>query len=155
MELSMIQRKDIIERKFNKSWRGYDPVEVNYFLEMLADEFEKVEKRLRELEPIENQLEQMKVTSPENIIKTAEEQAKKIVADAEKLATDVLDTAKQKKETEIEEIIKLEHHKNELIQLLNHTIKKQTELLDFLRSYKGNEVNETNPNFLEAPVEDN
>jgi DivIVA domain-containing protein len=150
----MIQRKDIIERKFNRSWRGYDPVEVTYFLEMLADEFEKMEKRLSELEPIENQLEQMKVTSPENIIKTAEEQAKKIIADAEKLATDVLDTAKQKKETENEEIIKLEHHKNELIQLLNKAIRKQTELLNFLSSFKSSEEDGTSPGFLDAPIED-
>ena len=150
----MIQRKDIIERKFNKSWRGYDPVEVTYFLEMLADEFEKMEKRLRELEPIENQFEQMKVTSPEDIIRTAEEQAKKIVADAEKIATDVLNTAKQKKAIETEEIIKLEHHKNELIQLLTEAIKKQTELLKFLSSFKSNDEDKTGPSFLEAPIED-
>jgi len=150
----MIQRMDIIERKFNRSWRGYDPVEVTYFLEMLADEFEKIEKRLRELELFENQLEQMKVTSPESIIKAAKEQARKIVADAEKLATDVLDNAKRKKETETEVIIKLEHHKNELIQLLNKAIKQQTELLNFLSSFKSNEEDLTNPGFLEAPIED-
>lgn len=149
----MIQRKDIIERKFNKSWRGYDPVEVRYFLEMLADEFEKMEIHIRELEPIEKQLSQMSVTSPENLIKAAEEQATKIVADAEKLATEVLNTAKRKKESEREEIVKLEHCKNELIQLLNKAINKQGELLNFLSSLKNDE--ETNPEsgFQELPIE--
>jgi cell division initiation protein len=151
----MIQRKDIVERKFNKSWRGYDPVEVTYFLEMLADEFEKLEKRLGELEPIENQLSQMKVTSPENLIKSAEEQAKKIVADAEKLAADVLNAANQKKEIEREEIVKLEHYKNELIQLLDKAIKKQAELVSFLSSFENSEEIRTGPDILDPPSEDN
>ncbi len=151
----MIQRKDIVERKFNKSWRGYDPVEVTYFLEMLADEFEKIEKRLGELEPIENQLTQMKVTSPENLIKSAEEQAKKIVADAEKLAADVLNAAKQKKEIEREEIVKLEHYKDELIQLLDKAIKKQAELVSFLSSFENSEEIRTSPDILDPPSEDN
>lgn len=129
----MIHEKDILERKFNKVFRGYDKVEVRYFLEMLAEEFGKLESRIKELEPIEKQLKQMGIKSPENIIKEAEERARKIVYDAEKFASDVLDATKQKKESEKEEIAKLQHHKNRLIQTLNDAIRKQTDLLSFLK----------------------
>ncbi|MBC8491878.1 MAG: DivIVA domain-containing protein [Candidatus Marinimicrobia bacterium] len=129
----MIKKQDILERKFNKVFRGYDTVEVRYFLEMLAEEFGKLESRIKELEPIEKQLNQMNVKSPENIIKDADERARKIVYDAEKLASDVLDATKQKKESEKEEIVKLQHHKNRLIQTLNDAIRKQADLLSFLK----------------------
>jgi DivIVA domain-containing protein len=129
----MIHEKDILERKFNKALRGYDKVEVRYFLEMLAEEFGKLESRIKELEPIEKQLKQMDIKSPENIIKDAEERARKIVYDAEKLASDVLDATKHKKESEKEEIVKLQHRKNRLIQTLNDAIRKQADLLCFLK----------------------
>jgi len=130
----MITKKDILERKFHKSLRGYDPVEIQYFLEMLAVEFEKMEKRIAELEPIEKQMQQMNVKSPEDVIKDAEERARKIVADAEKLAADVLNTAKKKKEAEEKDIVKLQKHKNQMIQLLKNAIRKQAELLNFISS---------------------
>ncbi len=136
----MIHEKDILERKFNKALRGYDKVEVRYFLEMLAEEFGKLESRIKELEPIEKQLKQMDIKSPENIIKDAEARARKIVYDAEKLASDVLDTAKHKKESDKEEIVKLQHRKNRLIQTLNDAIRKQADLLNFL---KGDTEDET------------
>ncbi|MCG2714712.1 MAG: DivIVA domain-containing protein [Candidatus Marinimicrobia bacterium] len=136
----MIHEKDILERKFNKVFRGYDKVEVRYFLEMLAEEFGKLESRIKELEPIEKQLKQMGIKSPENIIKEAEERARKIVYDAEKLASDVLDAAKQKKEFEKEEIVKLQHRKNRLIQTLNHAIRKQADLLSLLRDVTEDET---------------
>ncbi|MBU4443670.1 DivIVA domain-containing protein [bacterium] len=136
----MIHEKDILERKFNKVFRGYDKVEVRYFLEMLAEEFGKLESRIKELEPIEKQLKQMGIKSPENIIKEAEERARKIVYDAEKLASDVLDAAKQKKEFEKEEIVKLQHRKNRLIQTLNDAIRKQADLLSLLRDVTEDET---------------
>jgi len=136
----MIHEKDILERKFNKALRGYDKVEVRYFLEMLAEEFGKLESRIKELEPIEKQLKQMDIKSPENIIKDAEARARKIVYDAEKLASDVLDAAKHKKESDKEEIVKLQHRKNRLIQTLNDAIRKQADLLNFL---KGDTEDET------------
>lgn len=144
----MITKKDILERKFHKSLRGYDPVEIQYFLEMLAAEFEKLEKRITELEPIEKQMQQMNVKSPEDIIKDAEERARKTVADAEKLAADVLNTAKKKKEAEEKDIVKLQKHKNQMIQLLKNAIRKQAELLNFISNFDNDidkEVETENP----------
>jgi DivIVA domain-containing protein len=139
----MITKKDILERKFHKSLRGYDPVEIQYFLEMLADEFEKLEIRIAELEPIEKQMQQMNIKSSENIINEAGERARKIVADAEKLAADVLNTAKKKKEAEEKDIVKLQIHKNQLIQLLKNAMRKQAELLNFISSFDNDINNET------------
>jgi len=139
----MITKKDILERKFHKSLRGYDTVEIQYFLEMLADEFEKLEKRIAELEPIEKQMQQMNIKSPENIINEAGERARKIVADSEKLAEEILNTAKKKKEAEEKDIVKLQIHKNQLIQLLKNAMRKQAELLNFISSLDNDIDNET------------
>lgn len=128
----MIQKNDITERKFNRTLRGYDPVEVKYFLDMLAEEFEKLEQRIAELEPIEKRLSDMKVKSPDDIIREAEEKAQKILTDAEKLAKDVLDQAKVQKEKEREEIAILTNRKDRLINLINTALNKQKELVNRL-----------------------
>lgn len=138
----MIQKNDITERKFNRTLRGYDPVEVKYFLDMLAEEFEKLELRIAELEPIEKRLSDMKVKSPDDIIREAEEKAQKILTDAEKLAKDVLDQAKVQKEKEREEIAILTNRKDRLINLINTALNKQKELVNLLstESEEGDEI---------------
>lgn len=138
----MIQKNDITERKFNRTLRGYDPVEVKYFLDMLAEEFEKLELRIAELEPIEKRLSDMKVKSPDDIIREAEEKAQKILTDAEKLAKDVLDQAKVQKEKERENIAILTNRKDRLINLINTALNKQKELFNLLstESEEGDEI---------------
>lgn len=128
----MIQKNDITDRKFNRTLRGYDPVEVKYFLDMLAEEFEKLEQRIAELEPIEKRLSDMQVKSPDDIIREAEEKARKILSDAEKLARDVLDQAKVQKEKEREEIAVLTNRKDRLINLINTVLNRQKELVNLL-----------------------
>jgi cell division initiation protein len=128
----MIHKKDILDRKFNKSLRGYDPVEVNYFLEMLADEFEKMEQRIQELGPLEKQFSDADAKSPKEIIAEAEETAKKIMTDAEKVSAEVLNTAKKQKELEKKEIIQLKNKKSKLIKTLKETIAQQRQLINYL-----------------------
>ncbi len=128
----MIHKKDILDRKFNKAFRGYDPVEVNYFLEMVAEEFEKLEHRILELEPIEKQFSETNLKTPNDIIADAERTAKKLIADAEKISSDVLDMAKRQKESEKEEIIRLTNKKSKLIKTLKDTISQQRQLINFL-----------------------
>lgn len=139
----MIQKNDILERKFNKTLRGFDPVEVRYFLEMIADEFEKLEARIIELEPIEKQLKDMKIKSPEDLIKEAEQKAQKLIADAEKLASDVIGQAKLQKEKETEGITALRHKKDRLVKSLNDALGKQKDLIDMLNNIT-NEHSEEN-----------
>lgn len=130
----MLQKSDIIERKFNRAWRGFDPVEVRYFLEMLAEEFEKLEQRITELEPIEKQLSEMNIKSPDDIIREAEEKAQKIIDDAENLAREVLERAKAQKEKEKEELALLTNRRDRLISMINRVVDQQKDLINILGS---------------------
>ena len=133
----MIQKNDILERKFNKTFRGFDPVEVRYFLEMIADEFEKLEARIVELEPIEKQLKDMKIKSPDDLIREAEQKAQKLIADAEKLASDIIGQAKLLKEKEAERITALRHNKDRLVKSLNDALDKHKDLINMLNNVTG------------------
>lgn len=133
----MIKKSDILERKFNKTLRGYDPVEVKYFLEMLAAEFEKMEEKISELEPIEKQLRDMKIKSPKDLIKEAEEKADKIITDAEKLASEVIGQARKQKEKLKEETTLLRNKKDRLVKSLNDALRKQKDLISALNSETG------------------
>lgn len=130
----MLQKSDIIDRKFNRAWRGFDPVEVRYFLEMLAEEFEKLEQRITELEPIEKQLSEMNIKSPDDIIREAEEKAQKIIDDAENLAREVLDRAKAQKEKEKEELALLTNRRDRLINMINRVMDQQKDLVNIFGS---------------------
>ncbi|MGC9363007.1 MAG: DivIVA domain-containing protein [Fidelibacterota bacterium] len=130
----MLQKSDIIDRKFNRAWRGFDPVEVRYFLEMLAEEFEKLEQRITELEPIEKQLSEMNIKSPDDIIREAEEKAQKIIEDAENLAREVLDRAKTQKEKEKEAIALLTNRRDRLINMIKKVVDQQKDIANFLGS---------------------
>jgi len=128
----MITKNDILGRKFNKTLRGYDPVEVKYFLEMLAEEFEKLEERITELEPIEKQLSDLKVKSPDDLIAEAEKKGRKIIEDAEKLAVEVIEQTKKQKTREYEEVVALKSKKDRLLKSLNDVIHKHKELISIL-----------------------
>lgn len=130
----MLQKSDIIDRKFNRAWRGFDPVEVRYFLEMLAEEFEKLEQRITELEPIEKQLSEMNIKSPDDIIREAEEKAQKIIDDAENLAREVLDRAKAQKEKEKEELALLTNRRDRLVNMINRVMDQQKDLVNIFGS---------------------
>jgi len=142
----MIQKNDILERKFNKTLRGFDPVEVRYFLEMVADEFEKLEARIIELEPIEKQLKELKIKSPDDLIKEAEQKAQKLIADAEKLASDVIGRAKLFKEKETEGITALRNKKDRLVKSLNDVLGKQKDLINMLNNVADDNAEENDRN---------
>ncbi len=142
----MIQKNDILERKFNKTLRGFDPVEVRYFLEMVADEFEKLEARIIELEPIEKQLKELKIKSPDDLIKEAEQKAQKLIVDAEKLASDVIGRAKLLKEKEAEGITALLNKKDRLVKSLNDVLGKQKDLVNMLNNVADDNAEENDRN---------
>ncbi len=128
----MIKSSDILEHKFNKTLRGYDPVEVRFFLEMLADEFKKLEERLQEMEPLEREREKNKNKSIEEIMKEANEKAARIVLDAEKVATDALSAARKEKSKIEDSIIELKYGRDKLIHALRQVINSQTGLIKIL-----------------------
>lgn len=128
----MIKQSDILEHEFSKTLRGYDPVEVRFFLEMLADEFKKLEERLQEMEPLEREREENKNKSVEEIMKEATEKAARVVFDAEKVAAAALSAARKEKSKIEDSIIELKHGRDKLIHALKQVINSQTNLIKIL-----------------------
>lgn len=97
---------DVVNQSFKKSLRGYDPEEVDEFLDLVAgtlqtyaQETSDLKKVLSEKEMSLSEYEKMKTVLQEALIlaqksadervRSAREQAKKIIADAEKKAESV------------------------------------------------------------------
>jgi len=125
----MIDAKDIREREFERSFRGYDRVEVRYFLKMLTYEFSRFQKRIEELEPIEEQYEKIQGKGADQIVKEAREKAAKIIIDAEKVAANALQSARNEKKQINKTIIKLKHERDKLIHYIQTIINKEKALI--------------------------
>lgn len=124
----MIKTGDIRTRKFRKIFRGYDPVEVRHFLEMLADEFKQMEENLEKMEALVAEFDQTR-KGRDKIIKEAQDRAARIILDAESISSGVVISAEHQKKQLQDSIETLSHERNKLIQSLRNTLKTQTELL--------------------------
>lgn len=115
---------DIRKQEFKKTMRGYDTVEVDTFMDMMANEFESVlkehkevrdksielETELRDYRQIEKTLQQMLLQAQEatgKTYETARREAEVIVREAESKAIRILEQANS-------DIVRLN---NDLIQL--------------------------------------
>ncbi len=140
---------EINNQEFKKVMRGYDPVEVDTFLEMLGNEFEKLlnagassEKRLIELETElksfkehESTLKQTLVNVQESTSKSRENSKKEadlIKREAELAASELIDKARREVQKLREELVTLETQKTSLLSRLRHVLTSQMELLDVL-----------------------
>ena len=140
---------EISKQEFKKTMRGYDPVEVDTYLEMLGNEFEKLintnknnEKRLIELESElksfkehESTLKQTLVNVQESTTKSRENSKKEadlIKREAELGAVEMIEKARREVQTLREEKVTLEAQKKSLISRLRHVLASQMELLDVL-----------------------
>jgi len=128
----MIQPQDILEREFKKSFRGYDPVEVRYFLQLLAEEIEKLKSRVQELEPLEKEHEAIRAIQPEKILREATEKAEQMIRDAEDIVHGALRDATTEKEKIETKIQSLKHQRNKLIRQLESVHKNQAKVIEFL-----------------------
>ena len=143
----MIKTDEIRDRQFRKVFRGYDPVEVKYFTEMLADEFAQMEEKLEKLEAIVNEFDQTR-KGRDKILQEAQDQAASIIMDAESIASEVIANAETKKRQIQEAIDQLNHEQNKLIQQLRSVLKNQAEILTWLEeapdwSEEDNTLNES------------
>ncbi|HQC61680.1 MAG TPA: DivIVA domain-containing protein, partial [Candidatus Marinimicrobia bacterium] len=127
----MIKTDEIRDRRFRKVFRGYDPVEVKYFTEMLADEFAQMEEKLEKLEAIVNEFDQTR-KGRDKILQEAQDRAASIILDAESIASEVIANAETKKRQIQEAIDQLNHEQNKLIQRLRSVLKNQAEILTWL-----------------------
>ena len=143
----MIKTDEIRDRRFRKVFRGYDPVEVKYFTEMLADEFAQMEEKLEKLEAIVNEFDQTR-KARDKILQEAQDQAASIIMDAESIASEVIANAETKKGQIQETIDQLNLEQNKLIQRLRSVLKNQAEILTWLEeapdwSEEDNTLNES------------
>ncbi len=125
----MITLKDIINRKFNKTFRGYDPVEVHYFLEMMGEEFKKMETKIRDFEQIDIEFRKIDGTTPGQILAGATEKAAQIVIDAERVATEALQGAKREKDKIDKTITNLKFEREKIIHSFKQIVKKQNDII--------------------------
>ncbi|HPN74065.1 MAG TPA: DivIVA domain-containing protein [Candidatus Marinimicrobia bacterium] len=143
----MIKTNEIRDRRFRKVFRGYDPVEVKYFTEMLADEFAQMEEKLEKLEAIVNEFDQTR-KGRDKILQEAQDRAASIILDAESIASEVIANAETKKRQIQEAIDQLNLEQNKLIQRLRSVLKNQAEILTWLEeapdwSEEDNTLNES------------
>jgi cell division initiation protein len=140
---------DISKQEFKKIMRGYDPIEVDTFLEMLGNEYETLikqnteyEDKIRQLEAelknfkeVEKTLKQTLLNLQENSDKSRENSRKEadlIKKEAEIEAKEMLDKAKRQAQAMHEEMITMRTQKESLIARLRHILSSHLELLDIL-----------------------
>jgi len=140
---------DINKQEFKKVMRGYDPVEVDTFLEMIGKEYEALinqnkmsEKRVMQLEAelknfkeVERTLKQTLLNLQENSDKTranSKKEAELIRKEAEVQAVEMIDKARRESQKMKDELIKMKSQKDSLVARLRQILSSHLELLDLL-----------------------
>ena len=140
---------DIKKQEFKKNLRGYDPIEVDAFLEMVANEFEaivreknqmadeilKLKTQLNDYRQVEKALKDTLVTAQENI--TASRQSSKREADivlreAEIKAEKIIEGARNKLEKLKSDVLIIKAQKESFARRLRHLLESQIELINVL-----------------------
>lgn len=140
---------DVRKQEFRKSLRGYDPVEVDTFMEMVASEFEEVlrsqkemrdkvvelEVQLRDYRQIEKTLQQTLLQAQEATGRTyesARREAELIVREAEQKAAKIVEQANSDLVRMNNEIMQLYTRKESLIGRLRVLLSSELELIKTL-----------------------
>ena len=139
--------KDIVRHDFSKSLRGYDPVEVEAYLEVLADKFsdildenkiyrEKVkvyERNFKEFDNERNKFRSLQNNTQKSIIELknkAEREAKIILMDA-KLKSEKISTDAYKEVSKLrQEIDELKQLRASFLTRFKNILRQQIETLD-------------------------
>ena len=87
----MITPQEIRQQTFRKVFRGYDPEEVNAFMQALAQEWEGQQHTLKELK---EELERTKASY--RTLKEVEDMLHRTLMQAEQSARDTVENARQK-----------------------------------------------------------
>ncbi len=140
---------EIKQQEFKKVMRGYDAVEVDTFLEMVGNEFEKLlqdvreydrkiialESELSKFKEVESTLKQTLMNVQETSDKSLENSKKEAVLmrkEAELEVQKMVEKARRERDTMKEEVITLKTQKQSLISRLRHVLTSQLELMDVL-----------------------
>ena len=140
---------DVRKQEFKKQMRGYDPVEVDTFLEMVAVEMEdllrqqkesrdrvvELETQLKDYKQIEKTLQQTLLQAQEVTGKTfesARREADTIVREAEGRATAIVDAAKRDLARLTGEVTELSVRRESLVARLRVLLSSELDLLKTL-----------------------
>jgi cell division initiation protein len=144
MKVSPISIK---KQEFNKSFRGYDPEEVQAFLEKLADNFDELQKEndsfkeqlenanvhLAEFRRIEKNLQDTLLKAQESsskAIDSVKKQTNLMVKEAEIKASQILEKARENANEIRDAVIKLREERDLLISKLKAMIDSQAHLFE-------------------------
>ena len=140
---------EIRKQEFKKSMRGYDPVEVDTFLELVANEYESLlqenvqldkkvisaEAELKHFKEVEKTLKQTlyKVQETSQLSKeNSQKEADLIIKEAELKSAQMVERARQDVHKMREEALSLRQQKESFISRLKHLLSSQMELLEVL-----------------------
>ncbi len=140
---------DIKKQEFKKAMRGYDAIEVDAFLEMVADEFEslnqerntladeilKLKTQLQDYQEVEKTLKETLMQAQESITEsreTSKREANVTVREAEAQAEKILGSTKLKLAEMKNELVLIKAQKDSFARRLRHLLESQIELIGVL-----------------------
>ncbi len=140
---------DIKKQEFRRVLRGYDPDEVDAFLEMVADEYEelirekngladevlKLRTQLRDYQEVERSLKETLLAAQQTVAEskeTSRREAELIIREAQVKADEILEEARKQLAELKNEIVTLRSQKESLARRLRHLLESQLELLGLL-----------------------
>lgn len=140
---------EIRKQDFKKVLRGFDPLEVETFLEMVADEYEtlakakneltekvrSLETRVRDFEQMENTLQKTLMDAQQTMDQSKESskrEADLVIREAEIQAERVLDEARRELSRLKNEIAMVQSQKNGFVSRLKQLLRSQIELIEVL-----------------------
>lgn len=140
---------EIRKQEFKKTLRGFDPIEVRTFLEMVAEQFEKQQDEMKllnnKLIELQTQLKNYQETEKnlretlfnvQEVKKQSEESSKRqadlIIKEAELKSIEILENARKQARQIREEVSWLKSQKESFINRLRHILISQVELLSVL-----------------------
>jgi len=140
---------DIKRQEFKRILRGYDPVEVETFLEMVADEYEELlnelhqtqnevitlRTQLKDYQQVEHTLKETLMNAQESINRArinTEKEANLIISEAELKAEKLLEATRHDLDKMKNELILLRSQKESFAKRLKHLLESQLELIGVL-----------------------
>ncbi len=140
---------DIKKQEFKNTFRGYDPLEVDTFLEMVADEYEELQNernqltneiltlrtQLKDYQQVEHTLKQTLMNAQESVNRArvnTEKEANLIIHEAELKAEKILERARRDLEKMKNELIIVRSQKESFAKRLKHLLESQIELIKVL-----------------------
>jgi cell division initiation protein len=140
---------DIKKQRFKIKVRGYDPDEVETFLEMVANEYEtilndrnrigeectKFKTQLQDYQQVEKTLQETLMNAQETVSQSRENskrEAQILVREAELKAERILDEAREKLDRMKNDLLILRAQKESFSKRLKHLLESQIELIKVL-----------------------